>query len=93
MASQPASFKIEVKFRRREDSGLEASCEKLPAFFLSHSDPVRVLADVEPALMVILSSMYGIQMRVERLFDLDEPTPAMPPELCGSRDYVGLSQH
>ncbi len=93
MASKPAPFKLEVNFRRREDNGLEASCDKLPAFFLSHSDPALVVADVEPALTVILSAMYGIDMRVVRLREFHGEQQAMPALLCGSQEYVGLTQH
>ena len=93
MASKPAPFKIEVNFRPREDDGLEAYCDKLPAFFLSHSNPALVIADVEPALAVILSAMYGTSMRVERLREFHESQPTMPAVLRGPREYVGLTQH
>ena len=91
MASRPTPLKIEVKFGRRADGGLEAWCDKIPAFFLSHSDPVRVVEDVEAALATILSAMYGVTMQVSRLSDLDEAEPEMPAHLCGTQEYVGLT--
>lgn len=73
MASQvPESFVIHVRFEARDDGGLRAYCDKVPNFFLSHSDPRKVHADIEPALEVILSEMYGMPMQVTRLPEVDE---------------------
>jgi len=68
----PEAFVIHVRFECREDGGLRAFCDKVPNFFLSHSDPDKVHADIEPALQVILSEMYGMPMRVTRLPEVDE---------------------
>ena len=73
VASQsPASFVLHVRFEDRDDGGLRTYCDKLPNFFLSHSDRAKVQADIEPALQVILSAMYGRAMSVRRLPELDE---------------------
>ena len=73
MASRaPSEFVIHVRFEDRDDGGLRAFCDKIPNFFLSHSDPAKVQGDVELALEVILSAMYGMTMRVTRLPEVDE---------------------
>lgn len=90
--SPSGSFMIEVHFEEREDGGLRARCDKVPNFYLSHSDPELVRADVEPALAAILSDMFGSQVSVERLPDLDEALhrqPSFPPHLCGQGRYLG----
>jgi hypothetical protein len=68
----PATFVLHVRFEARDDGGLRAYCDKVPNFFLSHSDPEKVHADIEPALAIILSEMYGMPMRVTRLPEVDE---------------------
>jgi hypothetical protein len=62
--------KIQVTFERREDGGLRVHSAALPGFVLSHSEARLVLADVEPALSLMLSEMYSIPMVVEPLTDL-----------------------
>ena len=46
--------KIPVTFERRDDGGLRVYSADLPGLVLSHSDARAVLADVEPALAVML---------------------------------------
>jgi len=93
MASRfPQEFVLHVKFTPREDGGLRARCEKVPNFFLSHSDPDKVRDDVIPALQTILSEMYGLPMSVRRLPDLDEALnhqPPLPPHVYSDESYVG----
>lgn len=73
MASHaPSPFVIHVRFEEREGGGIRAFCDKVPNFFLSHSDPEKVVADIEPALSVILSEMFGLPMKVTRLPEIDE---------------------
>ena len=60
MASGPMNpyirrMKIVFTFEDREDGGLRAYSDDIPGFLLSHSDPVAVLKDIEPALEEILS--------------------------------------
>jgi hypothetical protein len=87
-------FELEVRFERRADGGLRARCEKVPGFLLSNKDPSKVLGDVENALSVMLTEMFGVPMEVKRLRDLDEarePESQMPAHLCGPQSYVGLA--
>lgn len=92
MASKsPSAFLINVIFEPREDGGLRARCDRLPNFFLSHSDHDLLRRDVEPALETILSEMYGLPMRVERLPTIDEALndqPTLPAYLC-AESYLG----
>ena len=60
MASGPMSpyirrMKVVVTLEDRENGGLRAYSDDIPGFVLSHSDPVAVLKDIEPALEEILS--------------------------------------
>jgi hypothetical protein len=88
-------FLIEVKFSKRDDGGLRAECDALPGFFLSHSDPDLVIADVAPALGVILSEMLSVSVLVEPLRDLNELSSmnddALPAHLCSEQRYVGTA--
>ncbi len=92
MASQaPQTFVIHVRFENRSDGGLRALCDKVPNFLLSHSDPAKVLADVEPALETILSAMYGLPMSVRRLQEVDEALDQqmVMPEAYQLGSYLG----
>lgn len=85
-------FIIYVKFETREDGGLRATCEKVPAFRLSHINHDLVRADVVPALQTILTEMYQVPMRVQLASELgDEDQYSMPAHLCGRQGYVGLT--
>lgn len=93
--SPKANFMIEVLFEKREDGGLRARCDKVPNFYLSHSDPELVRADVEPALATILSDMFGLPVSVERLPDIDEALrdqPSFPAHLCNHGRYLGQTE-
>ena len=95
VASQaPASFVLHVRFEDRDDGGLRAYCDKVPNFFLSHSDPLKVQADIEPALQVILSAMYGRPMSVRRLPELDEAMDhQIPlPHAIKQESYLGATE-
>lgn len=93
MASRhPAEFVLHVRFEPREDGGLRARCDKVPNFYLSHSDPEMVRADVVPALQTILSDMYQMPMLVERLPEIEEVLhhqPTLPPHIFAEESYVG----
>lgn len=94
MASRaPSNFVIHVRFEPRNDGGLQAFCDKVPNFFLSHSDPEKVHADVEPALQVILSEMYGMPMQVTRLPEVDEVLDHQPPlpHALKQESYLGTT--
>ena len=95
MASRPTinPFEIEVRFEPRDDGGLRATCQEVPGFFLSHSNPERVRSDVGPALKVILSDMLGIPVDVERLSSLAaerDDAMTLQAHLCDAQRYVGL---
>lgn len=93
MASKyPQEFGLHVTFEARADGGLIARCDKLPNFYLSHSNAEAVCGDVIPALETILSDMYGVPMRVKRLPDVDEALNCQPPLatlICKDQSYVG----
>ena len=96
MASRAAvdPFLIEVKFHKREDGGLRAECDALPGFYLSHSDPELVVADVAPALSVILGAMYGGTFRVEPLREIQreiDGSEIPAAHICDAQRYVGLA--
>ena len=96
MASRaPSKFVIHVRFEDRDDGGLRAYCDKIPNFFLSHSDPAKVQADIEPALEVILSAMYDMPMKVTRLPEVDEALDhQMPlPHQIRQESYLGIEAH
>ena len=84
-------FIIYVKFEMREDGGLIATCDKVPAFRLSHLNHEMVKADVIPALETILSEMYELSMRVELASEVgdDGQIPMNAP--VGRQGYVGTS--
>jgi hypothetical protein len=97
MASHPGirPFAVDVRFESRDDGGLRATCDQVPNFFLSHRDPEMVIADVVPALSVILTAMFGVKVDVEKLEKIDDALkhePVMPAHLCNAQSYVGLSR-
>lgn len=61
------SSEIIVTFERRDDGGLRAYSDSVPGFVLSHRDPELVIKDIAPALERILSAMWGVEVRAERL--------------------------
>lgn len=91
----PTEFVIHVRFEDREDGGLRAFCDKVPNFFLSHQNADLVQRDVEPALEVILTAMYGMPMTVRRLPELDEAMDhQMPlPHQIRQESYLGIEAH
>ena len=67
MASE---FKVVVRLRRRSDGGLRAWSDDVPGLVLSHSDPAKVMADIAPALEVILAEMLGCEVTARPLAPL-----------------------
>ena len=95
MASRaPSRFVLHVRFEDREDGGIRAFCDKVPNFFLSHSDPAKVHADIEPALTAILSAWYGMPMCVTRLPEIDEALDhQIPlPHTIKQEAYLGATE-
>ncbi len=61
------SLKVIVKLQRRRDGGLRAWSDDVPGLVLSGDDPELVLADIGPALQVILSDMLGCEVQTSLL--------------------------
>ncbi|NNC73134.1 MAG: hypothetical protein HKN78_09710 [Sphingomonadaceae bacterium] len=89
----PSPFVLHIRFASREDGGLRAWCDKVPNFLLSHKDPQKVHADIVPALQTILSEMYGLEMRIKRLPEIDEAFDQLPFEahIFDQETYLGTS--
>jgi hypothetical protein len=66
---------LEVLFQEREDGGLRAWCPQIPLFVLSHSDPLKVIQDVVPALETMLSARENCTVRVSPAPLESEPSP------------------
>jgi hypothetical protein len=91
----PRFAKVVVSFEPREDGGLRAYSSDVPGFVLSHKDPLAVIRDVRPALAVILSAMWGVDVRADLLPHVGEPSEDIEddaPEVSAfagrERDYV-----
>lgn len=56
--------KVTVRFTRREGGGLRATCDAVPGFLLSGSDPQTVLRNVVPALETLIRVNLGIVVTV-----------------------------
>lgn len=52
---------ITVILEDRDDGGLRAYSPEVPGFVLSHPNREAVLADIWPALEMILSAIWGIE--------------------------------
>ena len=63
--------KVVVTLERRPDGGLRAYSDDVPGFVLSHSNVAAVLADIGPALEVILSALYESPVRVTPVGDIN----------------------
>lgn len=59
--------KVVVRFVRRDDGGLQASCEGVKGFYLSGGDPRAVMRDVVPALEALVKANYEIAVKVSPL--------------------------
>ena len=86
-------LKITVHFERRVDGGLRAWSDDVPGFVLSHSDPLLVLDDVEPALETILAARYECKVVVCPLsppeeFSLEPELFVEPHMIPSQREYA-----
>jgi|GEM_PF-5680507 len=59
--------RVSVIFEKRSDGGLRAHSDDVPGFVLSSDDQEKVLADVAPALAVIISELVGRAVSVHLL--------------------------
>jgi hypothetical protein len=64
------SFKVTVMIQRRPDGGLRVWSDDVPGLVLSHGDPEKALADIAPALEVILAEMLGRPVKAEAIHPL-----------------------
>ncbi|UHC14388.1 hypothetical protein LRS73_17675 [Methylobacterium currus] len=62
-------FKVVVCLERRPDGGLRAWSDDVPEFVLSHRNVDALLADIKPALDIILSAKFGDNILAEPLVD------------------------
>jgi len=86
-------IRLTVTMERRGDDGLYVYCDELPGFVLSHSDPEAVLADIGPALEVILSEKFGRPITVTPAIGLREALVRndvieLPSEPITKREYI-----
>jgi len=72
------SFKVTVMVQQRPGGGLRVWSDDVPGLVLSHSDPEKALADIAPALEVILAEMLGRPVKAEVLQPLVAPARARP---------------
>lgn len=74
---------VSVTLERREDGGLRAYSEDVPGFVLSHHDEQALLADIAPALEMILSAMFKAKVVTHRLVGVRDALRALDEdELC-----------
>ena len=91
MASKaPDEFIFYVIFEDRDDGGLRARSPDFPNFLLSHSDRELVKRDVEPALEILLSAMWGTRISVRQVPQYSEAADhQIPlPHICAT-SYLG----
>lgn len=91
----PRFFKITVSFESRGDGGLRAWSDDVPGFVLSHRDASALIADIKPALDVILSARLGEEVTTEPLGNVRamlEDSGLVIPEVpfASIREYVAL---
>lgn len=68
---RPQFTKIVVILESRPDGGLRAYSDDAPGFVLSNPDRSAVMADIQPALEVILSAMWGVPVIAEPLGSIE----------------------
>ena len=83
-----------MRFLRRDDGGLRATCEAIPGFYLSGKDPRAVMRDVGPAIERLMKHNSGIDVEVFPLqpavyvYKMRERIVADPEAIPEERDYV-----
>jgi len=82
--------KVTVRFLRREDGGLQATCESVPGFYLSGADKSAVYRDVIPALEALVRHNLDIAVEVYPLKPgfyamVERDSPVMIPD---EQEYV-----
>ena len=90
----PLNAKVLVRFKRRADGGLRALCDEVPGFYLSSIDKRAVMADVVPALEMLLCVNHGIDVDASPLgyglYQLTERRvdPVVVEDELGAEEYV-----
>ena len=88
--------KIAVTLQPREDGGLRVYSDDVPGFVLSHPNPRDVLADLKPALELMLSDLLKARVSVAELRSVRERIEGTtgsddsPPTEVVTRVYLGL---
>ena len=81
-----------MRFLRRDDGGLRATCEAIPGFYLSGKNPRAVMRDVGPAIERLMKHNSGIDVEVFPLqhvvYEMRERIAADPEAIPEERDYV-----
>jgi len=80
--------KVTVTFEPRPDGGLRAFSDDVPGFVLSHRDHTAVIADVETALSVILSEMWGTPVEADLLTPVRDHAPIEFVHAVRSLEFV-----
>lgn len=83
----PEFGRISVVFEDRSDGGLRVYSDDVPGFVLSHPNADAVMADVEPALKVILSEMLGTPVTVRFV---ESHSNALGRAIRETREYEAL---
>ncbi len=82
--------KVTVRFKKREDGGLQAFCETVPGFCLSGADRAAVFRDVIPALETLVAHNLDVKVEVYPLkyglYEVREKDEA--DEIPEQQDYV-----
>lgn len=56
--------KVTVRFKKRDDGGLQAFCDAVPGFCLSGIDKAEVYRDVIPAIEALVAHNLDIKVEV-----------------------------
>ncbi|MBX9842575.1 MAG: hypothetical protein K2Z80_12280 [Xanthobacteraceae bacterium] len=84
--------KLVVKFTRRDDGGLRATCDEVPGFYLSSIDKRAVMGDVVPALELLFKVNQGIAVEASPLghavYQLKERPEGVVEEVPDADEYT-----
>lgn len=84
--------KVTVHFRKRDDGGLQATCEAVPGFYLSGANPRDVLDDVVPAIEALMRTNVGIEVDVfplkSAIYEIRERDHVASEAIPEEQEYV-----
>lgn len=72
MKQEMSQLKVAIQVERRADGGVRVSSKDVPGLVLSGADMHKVLADVVPAIEVILSEQIGCEVSCSWLVPVRE---------------------